>query len=115
MMENKLAGLLALLAFVILAGTWVLRTILGLPSMEPATVLFIGIVVVVMYYVFIGRMVAKVGTRLVEEELAELRSRQDEMRHRGRMASQELREAAGGEGSEAEGESADMTSETSQA
>ncbi|MFH0911583.1 MAG: hypothetical protein V1918_08795 [Planctomycetota bacterium] len=81
-MHNKLAGLLAMMAFMLLAGTWCLRILAGMSAMEPSKVLSIGIAVALLYYLVIGRMIAKLGIRLVEEELAEKRAREEEQRHR---------------------------------
>jgi flagellar biosynthesis/type III secretory pathway M-ring protein FliF/YscJ len=104
-MHNKLASLFALMGAVVLVMTWLVRGLLDLPRMQPEYGMTVLIISILGCYVF-GRAVAWIGVRLVQEELAEKRAKEEELRHQLRMLEQEneekeqeeQKEEAGGEG-----------------
>lgn len=111
-MKNKLTALFTLMAVVVLLGTWTARWILGRPTMDTENAMMIVILVMFVSYLFFGRMVSWIGINLIQEEMAERRVREEELRHQLRMIEQETasadekEEAAPAEGEEGEAEEA---------
>ncbi len=103
-MRNKLAALFSLMAVVVLLGTWTARWVIGRPTMETERAMVIVLLVMFVSYLFFGRMVAWIGISLVQEELAERRAREEELRHQLRMIEQETLEEEAPEEERAEGE-----------
>lgn len=90
MIANKLAGLLATMAFLMLTTTWVVRTVLELPAMEPEVILLVGAAVILLYYFVFGRIVAWIGIRLVQEKISEIRVEEENRRHQALLRQQDL-------------------------
>ncbi|MHC4870212.1 MAG: hypothetical protein ACYTFY_00040 [Planctomycetota bacterium] len=86
-MQSKLSGLMALMAFMLLAGTWCMRRLLGLPVMDPVQVLSSVLIVLPLYYFVVGRIVSRIGISLIQEQLADVRAREEEMVHQAQMLS----------------------------
>jgi flagellar biosynthesis/type III secretory pathway M-ring protein FliF/YscJ len=112
-LSNKLASLFTLMATVILVLTWLLRGVLGLPRMEIEPGMIVLLVTMVICYVF-GRMVAWIGISLIEENLAERRAREEELRHHLRMIEQQAEEGAGTKAGTEEGAESQSEAETSE-
>lgn len=79
-----MAGFLAMMAFVVLAGTWLIRISLRLPVMDIRELCGYGIVVISLIFLY-GIMIAKVGIALIHEVLEEQRSRAEELRFRAKQ------------------------------
>ncbi|MHC4883883.1 MAG: hypothetical protein ACYTGH_02250 [Planctomycetota bacterium] len=90
MIAKKLAGLLTTMAFLILTTTWIIRTLLDLPAMEPEAILLVGVVIGILYYFVLGRIVAWIGIRLVQERISENRAEEEARRHQARLRQKEL-------------------------
>ncbi len=84
MIENKMAGFLAMLAFVVLAGTWLLRMSFRLPVMDIKYLCGYGVVVIIFIFIY-GLMIAKVGVALIHEVLDEQRTKEEEERYRAKL------------------------------
>jgi hypothetical protein len=109
-MQNKLAGLMAVMAFVILAVTWTVRKVIGMPVMHPVHVLTIALGVLLLYFFVVGRIAARIGIMLIQDELMEQRARKERIRHEARMMAQQANEASEA-GREIEENTADMIAE----
>jgi hypothetical protein len=93
-MVNKLAGLMSIMAFMLLVLTWLVRTLLGLPVMTPTQILSVALVLMPVFYFFIGRVVARIAIALIQEELSDMRARDEEIVHETRMFKAAAEESA---------------------
>lgn len=80
-MQMKLAGILTYAAVGVICLTWLLRRLVGLPVMTDAKLLYWSLGAVVCYFI-IGIGVANLGVTLIQEAIADRRTREDEIRRR---------------------------------
>ncbi len=97
-MEGRMAGLLSIMAFALLLTAWLVQKARS-ATVLPVETLMGYAVVVLFVYMFIGRLVARVGVDLVQEVLNEQRAREEDRRTRARqrysqVTSEEEEEAA---------------------
>lgn len=91
------------MAFILFASTWLFRKLLQMPVMD-INQLFIESWVIIVVYMIVGLFLARLGIALVMEVLEERRRREEERRERARMRYQDVINAGGIEGGDAEGE-----------
>lgn len=103
-MQNKLSALMALMAFMLIAGTWCIRRLIGLPVMDPVQVLSSVLVILPLYYFVIGRIVSRIGISLIQEQLADNRAKEEELIHQAQMLEHSSEEAPVPEPEEAQPE-----------
>lgn len=88
-MANKMAALVALLGLIVLLSTWLSR----LASMQPVAPMehiLVYTMLVMLGYFFVGVFVAKLGISLIQETIADRRTREEERRDRARARYDQL-------------------------
>ncbi|MDR0867733.1 MAG: hypothetical protein LBP75_04560 [Planctomycetota bacterium] len=78
-MFRKLSAFFTMLAFILFSGTWVVRRMLGINSMDVTTMFTQSIAIIVSYFI-IGVFLSRLGVALVDEYLVRRRQMEAERR-----------------------------------
>jgi hypothetical protein len=82
-MFRQLAAFFAMLAFIIFAGIWVVRRMLGMEVSDVST-FFVQCLVIITAYFFVGVFMARLGIALANEFFADRHRREAEQRESAR-------------------------------
>lgn len=82
-MTNKLAAMFALLSFITFVGAWLAFRFLNRPVWAPVDMMKMSLIIVVLSYT-LGCVFSRLGIQMIQEIIAERRSREETRRLRAR-------------------------------